>query len=91
MKKIAVDDCLFTTYKKDLLKMLSLTESMTQNAIFAFTCEDIQLAKETIETDDQVDEPTSIADLVGLPEVEITQAEETEVVSTRRVRKAQGG
>lgn len=41
--------------------------------------------------DDQVDEPTSIADLVGLPEVEITQAEETEVVSTRRVRKAQGG
>ena len=39
MKKIAVDDCLFTTYKKDLLKMLSLTESMTQNAIFAFTCE----------------------------------------------------
>lgn len=36
--------------------MLSLTESMTQNAIFAFTCEDIQLAKETIETDDQVDE-----------------------------------
>ena len=25
MKKIAVDDCLFTTYKKDLLKMLSLT------------------------------------------------------------------
>ena len=47
MKKIAVDDCLFTTYKKDLLKMLSLTESMTQNAIFAFTCEDIQLAKES--------------------------------------------
>ena len=82
MKKIAVDDCLFTTYKKDLLKMLSLTESMTQNAIFAFTCEDIQLAKETIETDDQVDElhhfigqhlPTQCFDKI-LSQQEVTDA-----------------
>ena len=82
MKKIAVDYCLFTTYKKDLLKMLSLTESMTQNAIFAFTCEDIQLAKETIETDDQVDElhhfigqhlPTQCFDKI-LSQQEVTDA-----------------
>ena len=82
LKKIAVDDCLFTTYKKDLLKMLSLTESMTQNAIFAFTCEDIQLAKETIETDDQVDElhhfigqhlPTQCFDKI-LSQQEVTDA-----------------
>ena len=66
MKKIAVDDCLFTTY----------------NAIFAFTCEDIQLAKETIETDDQVDElhhfigqhlPTQCFDKI-LSQQEVTDA-----------------
>ena len=62
--------------------MLSLTESMTQNAIFAFTCEDIQLAKETIETDDQVDElhhfigqhlPTQCFDKI-LSQQEVTDA-----------------
>lgn len=55
IKRIQVDGALFTRYKKDLFKMLDLTENMTQNAIFAFTCEDIQLAKDTIDTDDQVD------------------------------------
>lgn len=50
-----IQGAIFTKYKKDLAKMLSTTENMTQNAIFAFTCEDIQLAKDTIELDDQVD------------------------------------
>ncbi len=55
LKRIAVHEALFGEYKNELAKMLSLTENMTQNAIFAFTCEDIQLAKATIELDDQVD------------------------------------
>lgn len=55
LKRTAVHEALFGEYKNELVKMLSLTENMTQNAIFAFTCEDIQLAKATIELDDQVD------------------------------------
>ena len=35
--------------------MLTLTENMTQNAIFAFTCEDARLARDTIEMDNLVD------------------------------------
>lgn len=46
---------LFGKYKNDLLNMLSLAENMTQNAIFAFTCEDNKLAQDTIEMDDEVD------------------------------------
>lgn len=46
---------LFQRYKESLLNMLELTENMTQNAIFAFTCEDAELARTTIESDDQVD------------------------------------
>lgn len=47
---------IFQAYKVTLLKMFRLAKNMTQNAIFAFTCEDIRLAKETIESDDKVDE-----------------------------------
>ena len=54
--KSDIHGTLFSEYKSDLVKMLVLTENMTQNAIFAFTCEDIQLAKDTIELDDQVDD-----------------------------------
>lgn len=53
--KTNIQGTLFQTYKNNLVKMLALTENMTQNAIFAFTCEDIRLAKDTIEADDQVD------------------------------------
>lgn len=55
LQRTDVQGTLFTSYKADLVKMLHLTENMTQNAIFAFTYEDIQLAKDTIELDDQVD------------------------------------
>lgn len=55
LRKTDLHGELFTQYKSDLLNMLSLTEGMTQNAIFAFTCEDNQLAQETIERDDEVD------------------------------------
>lgn len=55
LRKIAVHEPFFQSYKEKLLNMLALTEDMTQNAIFAFTCEDAELARNTIETDDQVD------------------------------------
>lgn len=55
LQKTEIHGQLFSAFKDNLVKMLTLTENMTQNAIFAFTCEDIQLAKETIELDDEVD------------------------------------
>lgn len=55
LRKIAIHNPLFGQYKENLLNMLTLTENMTQNAIFAFTCEDARLARETIETDNLVD------------------------------------
>lgn len=55
LKRIAIHDPLFGQYKKQLSKMIELAENMTQNAIFAFTCEDDKLARETIELDDSVD------------------------------------
>lgn len=56
LRQTAIHEPLFGEYKEDLLKMLKRTEEMTQNAIFAFTCEDIRLAQETIELDDEVDD-----------------------------------
>lgn len=55
LRKIAVHEPCFMDYKKDLVNMLILTDRMTQNAIFAFTCEDGRLAKDTIESDNQID------------------------------------
>lgn len=55
LRKIAIHNPLFCQYKENLLNMLTLTENMTQNAIFAFTCEDAPLARDTIETDNLVD------------------------------------
>lgn len=46
---------IFKKYSPLFLKMLASAGNMTQNAIFAFTCADMQLAQETIDTDDQVD------------------------------------
>lgn len=55
LRKIAIHNPLFCHYKENLLNMLTLTENMTQNAIFAFTYEDARLARDTIETDNLVD------------------------------------
>lgn len=55
LQKTDIHGDLFGEYKPALVKMLTLTENMTQNAIFAFSYEDIQLAKDTIELDNQVD------------------------------------
>lgn len=54
--KVDLQGEVFEIYKPKFLKMLALTGNMTQNAIFAFTCADIQLARETIEMDHQVDQ-----------------------------------
>ncbi|MEG0795487.1 MAG: PhoU domain-containing protein [Odoribacter sp.] len=56
LHRTAIHEALFVSYKDDLAKMMEMAKNMTQNAIFAFTCEDIRLAKETIESDDRVDE-----------------------------------
>lgn len=55
LQKTDIRGPLFVRHKEGLTKMLRLAERMTQNAIFAFTCEDIRLARETIRLDDQVD------------------------------------
>ncbi|WP_059026460.1 phosphate signaling complex PhoU family protein [Gabonibacter massiliensis] len=45
----------FLTHEKIIREQLAIVKKMTQNAIFAFTCEDTELAKEVIQTDDRVD------------------------------------
>lgn len=55
LKRIELSGETFPPFKKDMVKILSIAENMTQNAIFAFTCEDAKLARETIELDDLVD------------------------------------
>lgn len=55
LQKADLQGEIFKVYKPKFLKLHALTGNMTQNAIFAFTCADIQLARETIETDNEVD------------------------------------
>lgn len=56
LKKTAVQDAIFTEFKESISKLLDTVEEMTQNAIFAFTCEDSSLAKSTIELDNKADQ-----------------------------------
>lgn len=55
LKRSAVHGPLFHEFRDDISKMLGTVENMTQNAIFAFTCEDSSLARATIELDDEAD------------------------------------
>lgn len=55
LKKTELQGPLYKEYQNILSKMLEITANMTQNAIFAFTCEDIGLARQTIEADDEAD------------------------------------
>lgn len=55
LRKSAVKQPLFIQYGGSISKMLAIVGDMTQNAIFAFTCEDSNLAQGTIELDDKVD------------------------------------
>ncbi len=53
--EINVDGPLYIAYQKTIQAQLHTVKSMTQNAIFAFTCEDEDLAKNIIAQDDTVD------------------------------------
>lgn len=56
LKKTDIQGELFRQYKSRLKEMLGIARLMTQNSIEAFVSEEIRLAKEVIELDDQVDE-----------------------------------
>lgn len=55
LRKTDIYGKIFPQFRKKLVKLLAVSENMTQNAIFAFTCEDLQLARETIALDNQAD------------------------------------
>ena len=55
MNQVNIGGAIFPLYKNHISKLWTGAENMVQNAIFAFTCEDNNLAKETINLDDIVD------------------------------------
>lgn len=55
LREVALEGTLYTSFHKIILLQMETVKNMTQNAIFAFTCEDESLAKEIIQTDDLVD------------------------------------
>ncbi|MGL5683232.1 MAG: phosphate signaling complex PhoU family protein [Marinifilaceae bacterium] len=56
LRKSDVEGELFVHFEEQISALMCKSENMVQNAIFAFTCKDNHLAKETIEMDDAVDE-----------------------------------
>ncbi|WP_303180759.1 PhoU domain-containing protein [uncultured Butyricimonas sp.] len=55
LREVELQGELYTLFREIIRKQLEIVKKMTQNAIFAFTCEDENLAKEIIRTDDIVD------------------------------------
>lgn len=55
LNKIDCEGFIFKALYEKLHELLSVAETMTKNAIYAFSCEDIQLTKDTIELDDVAD------------------------------------
>lgn len=55
LREVDPKGSLYTLFLKIIHEQLEIVKKMTQNAIFAFTCEDENLAKEIIRTDDIVD------------------------------------
>ena len=55
LREVELQGSLYDTFHEIILLQLETVKKMTQNAIFAFTCEDENLAKEIIRTDDLVD------------------------------------
>ncbi|MDR3062301.1 MAG: phosphate uptake regulator PhoU, partial [Dysgonamonadaceae bacterium] len=55
-KKTRFDYDPFTEFRVILTKMLKAAEKMVKNAVFAFSCEDNTMARDTIAIDDKVDE-----------------------------------
>ncbi len=55
LREVELQGELYTLFREIIREQLEIVKKMTQNAIFAFTCEDENLAKEIIRTDDIVD------------------------------------
>ena len=55
LREVELQGSLYASFHPTILLQLETVKKMTQNAIFAFTCEDENLAKEIIRTDDLVD------------------------------------
>ncbi len=55
LNKVDSNGLAFKALYDKLHKLLSIAEIMTKNAIYAFSCENIQLTKDTIELDDVAD------------------------------------
>lgn len=55
LNKVDLEGDILKALYERLHKLLSISETMTRNAIYAFSCEDIQLTKDTIESDDIAD------------------------------------
>ena len=55
LREVELQGELYTLFREIIREHLEIVKKMTQNAIFAFTCEDENLAKEIIRTDDIVD------------------------------------
>lgn len=55
LREVDLEGGLYSIFRKIIYEQLKTVKKMTQNAIFAFTCEDENLAKEIIRTDDVVD------------------------------------
>ncbi len=55
LREVDLEGGLYSIFRKIVYEQLETVKKMTQNAIFAFTCEDENLAKEIIRTDDVVD------------------------------------
>ncbi len=49
-------DSIFSIFKNDLKKLLGLTNTMLQNALFSFETEDQKMAFDVIDSDDSVDD-----------------------------------
>ncbi len=55
LNRIDLEGFVFKSIYEKLHELLSVAETMTKNAIYAFSYEDLQLTKETIELDDVAD------------------------------------
>lgn len=56
LNQIDFEGEIFKALNKKLYKLMSISETMTKNAIYAFSCEDILLTRATIELNDVADD-----------------------------------
>lgn len=56
LREVNIEGAFFKSWKEIVLEQVAIVKTMTQNAIFAFTYEDADLAKKIISMDDIVDD-----------------------------------